>query len=160
MHDVYDNTGKVKEEMTAHFAGHKCFLALLPNLQLLNQYLHSKTDVSVHEEAKQGLYFSFLGTGEIKTVQDIQSVEITYQPKNISGHFSMIPGEKRSLLQVRISPEHLASVLGETEEQIIQHFRLMGEKLNNDNGLYSYPLQKKQQTLVSLFYPIKVTLLV
>jgi len=143
MHDVYDKTGKVKDEMTVNFTGHKFLIALLPNLQLLNQHLHSKTDVSIHEEAKQGLYFSFIGTGAINTVEDIQSVEIAYQPKNISGHFSMVTGEERSLLQVRISPDHLANVLGETEEQIIQHFRLMGEKLNNGNGVIQLPFTKK-----------------
>ncbi|ETX09912.1 AraC family transcriptional regulator [Marinomonas ushuaiensis DSM 15871] len=143
MHDVYDNTGKIKDEMTAHFAGNKHFLALLPNLQLLNQHLHSKVDVSIYEEAKQGLYFSFLGTSAIKTVEDIQSVEIAYQPKNISGYFPMAAGEERSLLQVRISPEHLANALGETEDQIIQHFRLMGEKLNNDIGVIQLPFTER-----------------
>ena len=147
MHDMYDNTGKVKDEMTAHIAGHKCFLALLPNLQLLNQHLHSKTNVSIREEAKQGLYFSFLGTRAINTVHDIESVEITYQPKNIHGYFSMKAGEERSLLQVRISPEHLANVLGETEDQIIQHFRLMGDKLNNDNGVIQLPFTEKAASI-------------
>lgn len=143
MHDVYDNTGKVKDDMTAHFVGHRCSLTLLPNLQLLNQHLHSKTDISIHEEADKGLYFSFLGTGAINKTQDIESIQIAYQPKNISGYFSMAAGEERSLLQVRISPEHLASVLGETEEQIIQHFRLMGEKLNDDSGVIQLPFTER-----------------
>lgn len=150
MHDVYDSTGKVKDEMITHFSGHKRFLALLPNLQLLNQHLYSKTDISIYEEAKQGLYFSFLGTSAIKTIQDIKSVQIAYQPKNISGHFSMNADEERGLLQVHISPEHLASVLGETEAQIIQHFISMDEKLSNDYGVIQLPFTEKAAEISKL----------
>ncbi|WOD06919.1 hypothetical protein [Marinomonas sp. GJ51-6] len=66
MHDLYDSKGKVKAEMAASLTGHKHLSALLPNLQLLNQHLHSSTDIVIEEEAQAGLYFSFLGTGYYK----------------------------------------------------------------------------------------------
>jgi AraC-like DNA-binding protein len=143
MRDVYDNAGKVKEEVAPWLSGHKQLLALLPNLQLLNQHLISNADVSLHEEARSGLYFSFLGAGPINTAKDINSVQISYQPKNINGHFLMAKGDEYSLLQTRISPAHLAAVLGETEDQIIQHFMAMRDKLGNENAVIQLPITER-----------------
>ncbi len=143
MHDVYDNTGKTKKEMAGSLTGHKHLLALLPNLQLLNQHLHSKADISIHEDAQSGLYFSFIGKGPIKTTNDIDSVQIAYQAKSLSGQFTMKKDEQRSLLQIRISPAHLASVLGETEDQIIQHFTSMRDSLGDENQIIQLPFTEK-----------------
>ena len=148
MRDVYDNSGRIKKEVAPWLSGHKQLLALLPNLQLLNQHLSSDTDVSLYEEAQSGLYFSFLGTGPIQTAKDINSVQISYQPKNIDGHFLMSKGDEHSLLQARISPEHLAAVLGETEDQIIQHFMAMREKLGNENAIIQLPITERTLTLI------------
>ena len=148
MRDVYDNAGQIKEEVASWLSGHKQQLALLPNLHLLNQHLSSNTDVSIHEEAHSGLYFSFLGTGPIKTAKDINSVQISYQPKNIRGHFVMTRGDEHSLLQTRISPAHLAAVLGETEDQIIQHFTAMRDKLGNKNAVITLPVTERTITAV------------
>lgn len=143
MHDVYDNTGKTKKEMADSLVGHKHLVTLLPNLQLLNQHLYSKTDISIHEEAEPGLYFSFLGKAPIKTTGDIDSVQVAYQTEIVSGHVVMKKNEQRSLLQIRISPAHLASVLGETEDQIIQHFTLMRDNLGDDNQIIQLPFTEK-----------------
>lgn len=143
MRDVYDNTGRIKEAVAPWLSGHKQLLALLPNLHWLNQHLSSNTDLSIQEEAPSGLYFSFLGNGPIKSAQDIHSVQIAYQPKNISGHFFVAKDEQYSLLQARISPAHLAAILGETEDQIIQHFVTMRDKLGNDNAVIQLPVTEK-----------------
>lgn len=140
MRDVYDNAGKIQEEVASWLSGHKQLLALLPNLQLLNQHLSSNADLSIHEEAQSGLYFSFIGTGPIKTAKDINSVQISYQPQSISGHFLMTKDNEYSLLQARITPAHLAAVLGETEDQIIQHFVTMRDKLGNEHGVIQLPV--------------------
>lgn len=147
MHDLYDSKGKVKAEMAASLTGHKHLSALLPNLQLLNQHLHSSTDIVIEEEAQAGLYFSFLGTGPINSIQDIQSVQISYQPKNLHGSLAMKKDDQLSLLQIRITPSHLASVLGETEDHVIQHFSLMKEKLGNDNGVIQLPFTEKMANI-------------
>ncbi|WP_421854139.1 AraC family transcriptional regulator [Marinomonas sp.] len=148
MRDVYDNAGNIKEALAAWLSGHKKLLALLPNLHLLNQHLSSNADVSFHEEAQSGLYFSFLGTGPINTAKDIHSVQISYQPQNISSHIVMTKGDEHSLLQTRISPAHLAAVLGETEDQIIQHFMAMGEKLGNKNAVIQLPITERTLTVI------------
>lgn len=143
MRDVYDTAGNIKEELASHLSGHKKLLALLPNLELLNQHLCSNDDISIYEEAKSGLYFSFLGTGPIKEAKDINSVQISYSPQNVSGNVLMKQGDEHSLIQARISPAHLGAVLGETEDQIIQHFRAMRDKLGNDNGIVQLPVTER-----------------
>lgn len=143
MRDVYDNAGNIKEEFTPWLSGHKKQLALLPSLHLLNQQLNSNTDVSIHEEAQSGIYFSFLGTGQIKTAKDINSVQISYHPQNVGGHILMAKGDKHSLIQTRISPSHLAAVLGETEDLIIQHFVGMRDKLGNENAVIQLPITER-----------------
>ncbi|NVK73936.1 MAG: AraC family transcriptional regulator [Oceanospirillaceae bacterium] len=143
MHDVYDKAGNIKEELSFYLSGHKRQLALLPSLQLLNQRLTSNIDLSIYEEAQAGLYFSFLGTGSIKTVDEISSVQIIYCPQNSSGNLVMAKGDEHSLLQTRITPAHLAAVLSETEEQIIQHFLTMQDKLGNERGIIELPLTPK-----------------
>jgi AraC-like DNA-binding protein len=148
MRNVYDNTGKITEEVSPWLSGHKQLLALLPNLQLLNQHLSSSIDVSIQEEAQTGLYFSFLGTKPIKTAKDIESVQISYQPKSISGQFFIEQGKEHSLLQARISPAHLASVLGESEDQIIQHFTTMRDKLGNDNAVIQLPVTERTTDII------------
>jgi AraC-like DNA-binding protein len=143
MHDLYDNTGKVKNEMASCLTGHKRLSVLLPNLQLLNQHLHSNADIHIHEEAQAGLYFSFLGTGPINTIDDIASVQVSYQPQKVHGVLTMSKDDQVSLLQIRISTAHLASALGETEEQVIQYFSSMKEKLGNENAIIQLPFTKK-----------------
>lgn len=147
MHDLYDSKGKVKEEMATSLTGHKYLSALLPNLQLLNQHLHSNTDILIQEEAQAGLYFSFLGTGPINGIQDIQSVQVSYQPRNLHGNLAMKKNDQLSLLQIRITPAHLASILGETEDQVIQHFSSMKEKLGNESGVIQLPLTEKMSNI-------------
>jgi AraC-like DNA-binding protein len=149
MRDVYDNTGRIKEEVAPWLSGHKQLLALLPNLHWLDQHLSSNTDLSIQEEAQLGLYFSFIGNGPIKTAKDINSVQISYQPQNISGHFFIAKGEQYSLLQARISPAHLAAVLGETEEQIIQHFTTMCDRLGNGNSIIQLPVTEKTLNVIA-----------
>ncbi|MFT6405216.1 MAG: AraC-like DNA-binding protein [Marinomonas primoryensis] len=148
MRDVYDNAGEIKEEVTPWLSGHKQQRVLLPNLQLLNQHLSANTDLSIHEEAQPGLYFSFLGAKPIKTVKDIDSVQISYQEQNINGHFFIAKNKEHSLLQVRISPAHLASVLGETEDQIIQHFTSMRHSLGNENAVIRLPITERTTSIV------------
>ncbi|MGP3372669.1 hypothetical protein ACTVFP_23600, partial [Escherichia coli] len=131
------------EELSFYLSGHKRQLALLPSLQLLNQRLTSNIDLSIYEEAQAGLYFSFLGTGSIKTVDEISSVQIIYCPQNSSGNLVMAKGDEHSLLQTRITPAHLAAVLSEAEEQIIQHFLTMQDKLGNEQGIIELPLTPK-----------------
>ena len=143
MHDVYNNDGQVKAEMTDCLAGHKQLFALLPNLQLLNQHLHSKTELSIHEEAQSGLYFSFLGTHAINSINDIDSVQVSYQARSISGNLVMQEGEQRSLLQIRITPNHLATLLGESEDHVIQHFTSLKNTLGNNNDFVQLPLTQK-----------------
>ncbi|MGO2353363.1 MAG: helix-turn-helix domain-containing protein [Marinomonas foliarum] len=140
MQDIYDNSGSISKQATPWLSGHKQRLTLLPNLHLLNQHLSSNADVSIHEEAPAGLYFSFLGTGPIKTVEDIQSVQINYQARAISGDILIKKGEEFSLLQAHISPSLLASVLGETEDQVIQHFVSMRNKLGNEKSVIQLPV--------------------
>ena len=147
MHDVYNQDGQVKAEMANCIIGHKHFFALLPNLQLLNQHLHSKTEISIQEDAQAGIYFSFLGSNAIRTAQDIESVQVSYQARDISGSLDMKEGEQRSLLQVRITPSHLAAVLGETEDHIIQHFSSLKDALGNDYGVVSLPMTQKLEQL-------------
>lgn len=149
MRDVYDNAGNIKEELAPWLSGHKKQLALLPSLHLLNQQLNSNTDVSIHEEAQSGIYFSFLGADQIKTAKDINSVQISYHPQNISGHILMAKGDKHSLIQTRISPSHLAAVLGETEDQIIQHFVGMRDKLGNENAVIQLPITERTLTAIA-----------
>jgi AraC-like DNA-binding protein len=148
MRDVYDTTGNIQEDVAQWLSGHKQALALLPNLHWLNQHLSSNTDLSIHEEAQSGLYFSFLGNGPIKSAQDINSVQIAYQARPISGHFYIAKDEQYSLLQARISPAHLAAVLGETEEQIIQHFTNMRDKLGNENATIQLPVTGRTRSLI------------
>ncbi|PYF84244.1 hypothetical protein DFP75_101269 [Marinomonas alcarazii] len=140
MQDIYDNSGSISEQAMPWLSGHKQRITLLPNLHLLNQHLSSTADVSIHEKAQPGLFFSFLGTGPIKTVEDIQSVQISYQASAISGDFMMKKGESFSLLQTHISPSLLASVLGETEDQVIQHFVAMRNRLGNENAVIQLPV--------------------
>lgn len=141
--DVYNNAGGITEEAAPWLSGHKQLLTLLPNLQLLNQHLSGNTDILIHEEAQPGLYFSFLGTRPIKTIKNIDTIQISYQPKNISGHFFIEKGNEHSLLQARISSAHLAAVLGETEDQIIQHFSAMQDNLRNENAVISLPITER-----------------
>ena len=148
MRDVYDNAGEIKAEVTPWLSGHKQQRALLPNLQLLNLHLSGNTDISIHEEAQPGLYFSFLGTKPIKTVNDIDSVQVSYQSQPINGHFFIAKNEERSLLQARISPAHLASVLGETEDQIIQHFSAIRDNLGNENAVIQLPMTERTSSTV------------
>ncbi|RBP84136.1 AraC family transcriptional regulator [Marinomonas rhizomae] len=150
MRDVYDNAGNIKEEVAPWLSGHKQLFSLLPSLQLINQHLSSNADVSIHEEAQSGIYFSFLASGPIKTAKDINSVQITYQPKNINGQFMMAKGDEHSLLQTRISPVQLAAILGETEDQIIQHFTAMGEKLGNEHGIIQLPITERTMSSMDL----------
>jgi len=140
MRNVYDSAGRITEEAAPWLSGHKQRLALLPNLQLLNQHLSSNARMSIQEEAQPGLYFSFLGSKPIKTVNDIDSVQISYQAHRLSGHFFIEEGKEHSLLQARISPAHLASVLGETEDQIIQYFTAIRDKLGNKNKVVQLPV--------------------
>ncbi|NLQ16069.1 AraC family transcriptional regulator [Marinomonas sp. M1K-6] len=148
MSDVYDNAGNIEKKQSGQLSGHKQLLSLLPNLQLLDQHLHSKTAISIYEEARQGLYFSFLGTSAIKTIQDIESVQISYQARDINGVFSIAENTERSLIQIRITPSHLAMVLGETENQIIQHFSAMQDKLANENAVIQLPLTEKTANII------------
>ncbi|MCB5160674.1 AraC family transcriptional regulator [Marinomonas algarum] len=135
LRDVYSEQGAVKSEFSSWLKGHRRFSALLPNLSLVNQYLNSHVDLLIQEDAPAGLYFSFIGKGPIHSVNDIDSVQISYHPKSIHGQFLVEKNQPKSILQARITPSLLASVLGETEEQIIQHFSGMKEKLGIDNGI-------------------------
>ncbi len=143
MHDIYDKQGQVNSSIRHCLAGHKKHVALLPNLELIDQHIHSKTVISFNESARKGLYFTLAGKQAIRSVNDVTSVQICYQPRDISGDFVMAENEQRSLLQVHISCEHLAGVLGETEEQIIQHFVAMGEKLAPESGVINLAFTHK-----------------
>ncbi|RBO82283.1 helix-turn-helix transcriptional regulator [Marinomonas aquiplantarum] len=149
MQDIYDNQGQVKEPVADVLSGHKHLLSLLPNLTLLNHHIQAQQDVTLEEEAQAGLYFSFLGTQAIRTVEDIQSVQIRYQASPISGHFEMAKGQQQSLLQIRISPNLLASVLGETEDQIIQHFSSMQKALSDNGMTISLPMTTKTKQIIA-----------
>ena len=135
MRDVYDTAGNISERLTTYLSGHKKRIALLPSLELLTLHLKSNTDISIYEEAQPGLYFSFIGSSSLKTASDVDSVQISYCPKSVSGQVSIAKNSEKSLVQARISPSHLAAVLGETEEQIIQHFVSMRNKLGNSQGI-------------------------
>ncbi|MGB0781541.1 MAG: AraC family transcriptional regulator [Marinomonas sp.] len=148
MQNVYDHTGNISEQAMPWLSGHKQHLALLPHLHLLNQHLSSKKAVSVSETAQSGLYFSFLGTGAINTIEDINEIQIAYQAKTVSGEFTLEKDQQLSLLQAHISPSLLASILGETEQHIIQHFMNMQEKLANDSGVISLPLTDKNRLMI------------
>ncbi|MCV2402369.1 AraC family transcriptional regulator [Marinomonas sp. C2222] len=151
MHDVYEKTGKVNQNMAKHIVGHKHHVALLPNLFLLNQHIKSRSDLSIIEEADAGLYFSFIGGQAIQSIDDIDSVQISYLPRKLQGELEFTKGEQVGLLQMKISSAHLATTLGENEDQIIQHFRMMKEKLGNDNGIIELPFTEK---LASLCEPV------
>ncbi|AEF54242.1 helix-turn-helix transcriptional regulator [Marinomonas posidonica] len=148
MQDIYDNQGQVKEPVADVLSGHKHRLALLPNLTLLNHHIHAQQTVTLQEEAPAGLYFSFLGTHAIHSVENIQSVQIHYQASPLSGHFEMEKGQQQSLLQIRISPSLLASVLGETEDQIIQHFSAMQKTLSDNGSTIGLPMTHKTRQIL------------
>ncbi|BFM48877.1 AraC family transcriptional regulator [Marinomonas sp. THO17] len=148
MLDIYDTQGQVRESVEAALSGHKQAYALLPNLHLLNQHIHAKQSMSIHEVAQAGLYFSFLGHKAIRSVQDIESVQIHYQASPLSGEFSMQKGQQQSLLQVRIAPSLLAAVLGETEEQVIQHFSLMQKALADNGAPIRLPITHKIEQIL------------
>lgn len=147
MHDVYDQQGQVNSSIQHCLAGHKKHLALLPNLELVDQHIHCKTDTSFQETAKRGLYFSLLGQRAINSASDVTGVQICYQPRDIAGEFSLQAGEQRSLLQVFIGCQQLADVLGESEQQIIQHFSTMTSKLGQNTGLINLAFTPKTAKL-------------
>ncbi|MBJ7538516.1 AraC family transcriptional regulator [Marinomonas transparens] len=143
MHDVYNKHGSINKDMSQWVTGYRQVKALLPNLHLLHQYLQTKTEISFKETASRGLYFSLLGNEPIKTATDVTSVQISYQARDINGDFLMTENQERSLMQVHISAEQLAAVLGETEEQVVQHFSLLMEKLGHGGCVIQLPMTKK-----------------
>ena len=148
MLDIYDKQGQVRDSVSQALSGHKQAHALLPNLHLLNQHIHAKQDLAIHEVAKAGLYFSFLGHQAIRSVQDIDSVQIHYQASPLSGEFSMAKDQQQSLLQIRITPSLLAAVLGETEDQVIQHFSTMQKTLADNGAPIALPMTSKTEQLL------------
>ncbi|TYL48223.1 helix-turn-helix domain-containing protein [Marinomonas sp. IMCC 4694] len=148
MRNVYDGRGEVKKAIQPWLSGHSQRLDLLPGLQLLKQHLHSKSDVSVCEEAPSSLYFSFVGTGPIHSANDAQSLQIAYHPRRLNGSFDLPKGYQQSTLQICIRPSLLATVLGETEAQLVQHLIKMVETLSNPRGIIELTLTKKSLQLL------------
>lgn len=148
MHDVYKTDGKVKEDLTPWLSGHKHHTSLLPNLEWLHQAIECHQAITLHETAQAGLYFSLLARNEIRSVDDIHGIQIAYQPQNVSGDVFLEQGQHTSLMQARISPALLASVLGETEDHIIQHFSAMKTKLSNDKGVILLPITPRTSALI------------
>ncbi len=148
MNDVYDINGMIKEEAASSLAGHRQQRHLLPNLRWLNQHLSAKTDVTLREEAERGLYFSLLSEKVIRSANDVETIQICYQPKNIQGEVFITKGQEYALLQAHISADHLAAVLAETENQIIQHFTTMRDQLGNNNGVISLCVTEKTRAII------------
>ncbi|MFT2112205.1 helix-turn-helix domain-containing protein [Marinomonas sp. 2405UD68-3] len=147
MHDVYDEQGAVIDILSEWIQGHKKQIPLLSGLKLSNFHLHTQKDIVFTEKVPRGLYFSFVGSNAIETVEDIQSVQIHYQPQDQIGQFSMKKNEQRGLLQVLISTDYLSLVLGQTEEQVIQHFTNMERKLGNGLPYIQLPFTKSMENL-------------
>ncbi|GAB3477833.1 helix-turn-helix transcriptional regulator [Marinomonas epiphytica] len=143
MHEVYNKDGKVHDALAPFITGHKRRVSLLPKLHLVDQHLNCEKDITFTETAAAGLYFSFLGEGPIQDVDDIQSVQISYQAKNVSGEVSMPAQTQRSLMQIQITTDQLANILGETEDQIVQHFSAMQTKLGFESQVIRLPLTDK-----------------
>lgn len=148
MNDAYDNNGMIKEEATSSLAGHRQQRHLLPNLCWLNQHVSAKTNITLREEAQPGLYFSLLSEKAIRSASDVKTIQISYQAKNIQGDVFITKGQEYSLLQAHISPNHLAAVLAETENQIIQHFTAMRDQLGNGNGVISLCVTEKTRAII------------
>ncbi|WP_191602741.1 AraC family transcriptional regulator [Marinomonas algicola] len=142
MQDIYDDHGDVEDTLHEWVQGHKKQVHLLAGLQFSNMHLRAKKDTVFTETAKKGVYFSFIGSKSIQSVDDIHSVQIHYQKDVISGQFSMKQFEERSLLQVVISTEYLSLILGQTEDQVIQHFTSMEQILGNTDPYITLPLTR------------------
>ncbi|MCZ2721776.1 AraC family transcriptional regulator [Marinomonas sp. 15G1-11] len=151
MQDTYDEYGDVKDTLSEWVQGHKKHVPLLSGLQFSNLHLRTRKDIVFTETATQGLYFSFIGSKAINNVSDIDAVQIHYQSEDVTGQFSMKALEERSLLQVLISTDYLALILGQTEAQVIQHFTSMEQVLSNDNNCIQLPFT---QSMADLCKPI------
>lgn len=143
MHEVYNSAGNVHEALAPFINGHKRHVSLLPKLHLVDQHLDCEKDITFTESAAAGLYFSFTGEGPIQGIEDIQAVQINYQARPISGEVHMQAHSQRSLMQIQIAADQLASVLGETEDQVIQHFLTMQKKLGLDGQVIRLPFTPK-----------------
>ncbi|MBR7887807.1 AraC family transcriptional regulator [Marinomonas sp. A79] len=148
MRDVYKADGSVKEDLTPWLSGHRHHTSLLPNLEWLDQSIQCQQSISLHETAQAGLYFSLLAQDDIRSVDDIQTIQITHQARTVSGDVTLKPGQHTSLMQARISPALLAAVLGETEDHILQHFSAMTASLSNEKGIIQLPITPRTTALI------------
>lgn len=140
LHDAYDSQGKIKESHSQLIEGHKHQISLLPNLELIEQHLICHQESVLTEHAAYGLYFTMAGSAPIKTMDDVESLSVCYVPRDITGHFLIAQKEEKSLIQIRITPQHLANVLGENEDQVITYFDQLFDSLKQENGALTLPI--------------------
>ncbi|GAA0833046.1 hypothetical protein GCM10009112_20850 [Marinomonas arenicola] len=150
LHEAYDSQGDTISHLSDIIGGHKRHISLLPNLKVIDQHLSCHSDTLFTEQAQQGLYFSLVGTKPIIDSDDIDSIQISYQAQDIVGDFAMAEGEEKSLFQIHVTTELLASLFNETEEQVIQYFSNLFASINQDGPLISLPVTEKNRAVCRL----------
>lgn len=150
LHEAYDSQGDIRSHLSEVIGGHKHHIGLLPNLQIIDQHVSCFDDIQLTEQAQQGLYFSLVGSKPIVDTNDIESIQISYQAQDIVGGFKMEKGEQKSLFQIHVTTEQLASLFNETEEQVIHYFGNLFASIKPDNNLITLPITEKNRAVCQL----------
>ncbi|MBJ7554249.1 AraC family transcriptional regulator [Marinomonas spartinae] len=147
LHHAYNHQGDIQERYASVISGYKRHIALMPNLELIEQHITCQQDCILSEQAERGLYFTIISDDPIKTTNDIHSISVSYLPKNWSGDFYLTQGDKKSLIQIHILPEQLAHALGETEDQTLLYFSCLFHTLEAQENTLNLPVTDTIKTL-------------
>ncbi|REG84221.1 AraC family transcriptional regulator [Marinomonas pollencensis] len=150
LHDAYDAQGDISSHFAASINGHKRHISLLPNLQIIDQHLSCHSETRLTEQAQQGFYFSLIGSQPIDSIEQVESIQVSYQTQDIVGDFVMASGEQRSLFQIHVGTEQLAVLFNETEEQVSHYFSNLFTSLSQGSQTISLPVTEKNRAICQL----------
>mgnify|MGYP000318386922 CR=1 FL=1 len=150
LHDAYDAQGDIASHLAGSINGHKRHISLLPHLQIIDQHLSCHSGTRFTEQAQHGFYFSLVGSKPIDSIDDVDSIQISYQAQDVVGDFVMEHGEQRSLFQIHVGTAQLATLFNETEEQVTRYFNNLFNGINQGNPVISLPVTEKNRVICQL----------